>query len=286
MVCPPTNPVDIIIRGYYPLIDSSVLTNMASAHPASSAQPGPTDPAAEPSVGYHTQGPHPLAPPPGSRRRLVRKASASAGPAKLGRSPAGRGPKQQGHVAVAEGSALTEEEEDWDVDAPPRKRAQQGSGSRAGKKSSGAPRAGKRSFFKGVTLKNKRSALALMNHTPSSACSGKQVVVQYLIPAHQGWNASCSLVCSMLCAATGSLFLIQQSCLKCASVHWSPPNTALLLQLHVVCDQESSACVTCLHSSMWCLLALQDCCDAVEWGTEAAHPPGLLALLPGCSPHQ
>jgi hypothetical protein len=96
----------------------------------------------------------------------VRKATASAGPAELGRSPAGRGPKQQGSVAAAEATALAEEEEDWDVDAPPRKRAQQGSGARAGKKSSGAPRAGKRSTFKGVTLKNKRSAL---EPTPSSA---------------------------------------------------------------------------------------------------------------------
>ncbi len=100
----------------------------------------------------------------------MRKATASAGPAELGRSPAGRGPKQQGPAAVAEASALAEEEKDWDVDAPPRKRAQGASGLRAGKKGNGAPRAGKRSFFKGVTLKNKRSALAPMKHTPSSAC--------------------------------------------------------------------------------------------------------------------
>ena len=50
--------------------------------------------------------------------------------------------------------------------------------------------------------------------------------------------------------------------------------------------QELLACVTRCCSFMWCLLALQDCCDAVEWGPEAAHPPGLLALIPGCSPHQ
>jgi len=50
--------------------------------------------------------------------------------------------------------------------------------------------------------------------------------------------------------------------------------------------QELPPCVACCCSFMWCLLALQDCCDAVEWGTEAAHPPGLLALLPGCSPYQ
>ncbi len=90
----------------------------------------------------------------------------------------------------------------------------------------------------------------------------------------------------MLCAATGCLFLIQHSCLECVSVHQSPPNITLLLQLHVASAQELPACVTCLHSFMWCLLALQDCSDVVEWGTEAAHPPGLLALLPGCSPHQ
>ncbi|KAL0052197.1 hypothetical protein WJX82_009614 [Trebouxia sp. C0006] len=166
VACPLTNPVDFIIRGYYLLIDVSALATMgstpkASAHPASSAQPGPTNPAAEPSVGAHTQGPHPTAPPPGARRRLVRKATASAGPAELGRSPAGRGPKQQGSAAVAEASALADEEEDWDVDAPPRKRAQGASGVRAGKKGSGAPRAGKRSFFKGVTLKNKRIAVML-----------------------------------------------------------------------------------------------------------------------------
>ncbi len=38
----------------------------------------------------------------------------------------------------------------------------------------------------------------------------------------------------MLCAATGSLFLMQQSCLKCVSVLELPPNITLLLQLHVV----------------------------------------------------
>ena len=48
--------------------------------------------------------------------------------------------------------------------------------------------------------------------------------------------------------------------------------------------QELHLSFTC--SFMWCLLALQDCSDAVEWGAEAAHPPGLLALIPGCSPHQ
>ena len=136
MACPPANPVDFIIHGYDPLIDFSALTTMgcppsASAHHASSAQPGPTDPAAKPHVGYHTQSPHAPAPPPGTQRRLVRKASASAGPAELGRSPAGRGPKQQGSA-----TALAEEEEDWDVDARPRKRTQQGSGPKAGAKSS------------------------------------------------------------------------------------------------------------------------------------------------------
>ena len=175
MAVPRVNPVDFIIRGYYPLINFSALATKgpppgASAHPASSAQPGPTDPAAEPPVGDHTSGPHPPAPPPGARRRLVPKASASAGPAERGRSPAGRYPKQQGSIAVAEATALAEEEEDWDVDAPPRKRAQQGSGARAGVKSNGAPRARKRCPFKGVTLKNKRSALALMKHTTFSAC--------------------------------------------------------------------------------------------------------------------
>ncbi len=142
----------------------------ASTHHASPAQPGPTDPAAEPHVGAHTQVPHLPAPPSGSQRRLVRKATASAGPAEPGRSSAGRGPKQQGSDAMAEATSLAEEEEDWDVDALPRKRAQQGSGARARVKSSAAPRASKRIFFKGVTLKNKRSVLALMNRTPSSAC--------------------------------------------------------------------------------------------------------------------
>ena len=170
MACPPVNPVDFIICGYDPLIDFSALTTMgsppwASAHQDSSAQPGPTDPAAGPPVGNHTQGHHPPATPPDARRRLVRKATASASPAELGRSPAGRGPKQQGSA-----TALAEEEEDWDVDAPPVKRAQQGSGARAGMNGSGAPRASKRSLFKDVTLKNKRSALALTKHTPFSAC--------------------------------------------------------------------------------------------------------------------
>ncbi len=161
------NPVDLLIHGYDPLIDTSALTTMrsppwASAQHASLAQPEPIDSSAEPHVGDHTQGPHPPAPPPGARRRLVRKASASVGPTEFGRSPAGRDPKQQGSA-----TALAEEEEDWDLDAPPRKRAQWGSGAgaRAGMKSSGAPRASKRSHFKGVTLKNKRSALA-----PSNAC--------------------------------------------------------------------------------------------------------------------
>jgi hypothetical protein len=128
MACPPVNPVDLLICGLNPFIDTSALTTMsssphgppqASAQHTSSAQPGPTDPAVEPLVGDHTQARHPPAPPPGSRRRLVRKASASAGPAELGRSPAGRDPKQQGSA-----TALAEEEEDWDVDAPPTKRAQ------------------------------------------------------------------------------------------------------------------------------------------------------------------
>ncbi|DBA87543.1 TPA: hypothetical protein ACH3X1_004571 [Trebouxia sp. C0004] len=166
MACPAVNPVDLLIRGLNPLIDTSTRTTMrspswASAQHASFAQPGPTDPAAEPHVGDNTQGPHPPAPPPGSRRRLVRKASASAGPAELGRSPAGRVPKQQGSIAVAEATALAEEEENWDVGAPPAKRAQQGSGPRAGMKSSAVPRASKRSHFKGVTLKNKRIAVML-----------------------------------------------------------------------------------------------------------------------------
>ncbi len=36
------------------------------------------------------------------------------------------------------------------------------------------------------------------------------------------------------------------------------------------------------ETSSWCL---QDSCDAVEPGGQEAHPPGLLALIPGCSPH-
>ena len=164
MACPHVNPVDFLIHGYDPLIDSSALATIRTP-PWASAPPGPVDPAAEPHMDNHTQGPQSPAPPPGSRRRVVRKASASTGLAELGRSPGGRDPKQQGSA-----TALAEEEEDWDVDAPPRKRAQWGSGARVGMKSSGAPRAGKRSLFKGVTLKNKRSAFALMKRTAFNAC--------------------------------------------------------------------------------------------------------------------
>ncbi|KAL0028633.1 hypothetical protein WJX79_007029 [Trebouxia sp. C0005] len=161
VACPPMNPVDLLICGVNPFINTSPLTTMrsppwASAHHASSAQPGPSDPTAEPHMGNQTQGPPPPAPPLGARKRLVRKASASAGQAELGRSPARRNPKQQGPA-----TALAEEEEDWDLDAPLRKRAQWGSGPRAGMKSSAAPRASKRSHFKGVTLKNKRIAVML-----------------------------------------------------------------------------------------------------------------------------
>ena len=164
MACPHVNPVDFLIHGYDPLIDNSALATIRTPSWAS-ALPGPVDPTAEPHMGNHTQGPQSPAPPPGFRRRVVRKASASTGLAELGRSPGGRDPKQQGCA-----TALAEEEEDWDVDAPPRKRAQWGSGARVGMKSSGAPRAGKRSLFKGVTLKNKRSAFALMKRTAFNAC--------------------------------------------------------------------------------------------------------------------
>lgn len=215
-------------------------------------------------MGNQTQGPPPPAPPLGARKRLVRKASASAGQAELGRSPARRNPKQQGPA-----TALAEEEEDWDLDAPPRKRAQWGSGPRAGMKSSAAPRASKRSHFKGVTLKNKRSALA-----PCNACSGEQVVVQRSFLLN--------------CAATHSAVSCATCCVQQQAAFSSFHRAAWNAFLYVSYLKLSPPNVTSKHhcSFMWCLLALQNCCDAVEWGTEAAHPPGLLALLPGCSPYQ
>ncbi len=75
---------------------------------------------------------------------------------------------------------------------------------------------------------------------------------------------------ALLSSACVALILLIQSCTSNHTV-----NVCCHCQDVMQCCQTAETC-------SWCL---QDSSDAVEPSGQEAHPPGLLALLPGCSPH-